>query len=385
MDVGADNFRFTLDDPEKKPKSTRQPKTSELHLDSLDRYHTRDFPAYAGLTLGSNQNNAKISGSIFGTINTDSATNDCQLQTRTNMLYGYFSRVALTQFQINYRVPTVVTGYNDTLNFYIFYTGAPAGGVNLQITIPQGYYTVASMGAVLQALFRASNANLSGLTVTAPQTQATAPPASAIVPVGYTIATNTATTTLAFSIYVDASGALATAGEAVFLNFQRTARMIGANKASYGYASENIQPSFPAIPGVGTGSYPPVAVASFTMGVPNFRPTDYIDIVSKSLTNYKDTKDSNTADAIIQPIGRIWLTEYPLSGQTSAYGWPQDGMWGMSPMTFTKNWINPNWSQWSPNQAINNIDITLLDMWGNPLFWNSTFNTEWSATLTVTE
>jgi hypothetical protein len=60
-------------------------------------------------------------------------------------------------------------------------------------------------------------------------------------------------------------------------------------------------------------------------------------------------------------------------------------MWGMSPMNFTKTWDNPNWSQWSPNAAINTVDITLLDMWGQPLYWSDTYNTEWSATVTVTE
>jgi hypothetical protein len=122
------------------------------------------------------------------------------------------------------------------------------------------------------------------------------------------------------------------------------------------------------------------------MGPPNFRQTDYVDIVSQALTNYKDTKDGNSS--IASPgsvIGRIWLTEYPLSGQAAGLGWPQDGMWGMSPMNFTKTWQSPNWSQWSPNAAINTVDITLLDMWGQPLYWSDTYPTEWSATLTVSE
>ena len=41
MDVGSDNFRFTLDDPEKKARTIKQPMCAELHISSLDRYFTQ--------------------------------------------------------------------------------------------------------------------------------------------------------------------------------------------------------------------------------------------------------------------------------------------------------------------------------------------------------
>jgi hypothetical protein len=58
---------------------------------------------------------------------------------------------------------------------------------------------------------------------------------------------------------------------------------------------------------------------------------------------------------------------------------------GDSPITVTKSWTNPNWSQWSPNQTVNAIDIRLIDMYGDTLAWSSMNQTEWSATLTLTE
>jgi len=375
MDVGADNFRFTLDDPEKRARTIRHPKTAELHLDSLDRYTTGDLLA---LSSGSTaigkypQNVAKLYGSIFGNPSTDNATTNCTIKTRGNMLYGYLSRVALTQFSLSYKVPTVVTGYNDLLSVITVTTGTQTV---TEVTLPQGYYTVATLGVALQTALR-TIAGLGALTVTPPDTQSADVGASVVT--GYAIATGSATT-MAFginepvSVTVDNSQRLG-----------RTYRLIGANKASFGYASETLIPTYP--PGfIGTGAVPTLPTTAFTMGIPNFRPTDYVDIVSNALTNYKDTKDGNSSDAGVRPIGRIWLTEYPLASQTSQYAWPQDGMWGMSPMTFTKTWANPNWSQWSPNQAVFSVDITLLDMWGNPLFWSSTYNTEWSATLSVTE
>ena len=258
----------------------------------------------------------------------------------------------------NWRVPTVVTGYNDLLSVY-------NGTTTTILTIPQGYYNVVNLGTTLQTLLRTVT-GLGSLTVSPPDTQAT--PTGATVDVGYTIVTGGSP--MAFSYAGNSDGQADQIG--------RANRLIGVNRAGAGFT-----------PDILTTSVTTVIVnpqTTFTMGVPNFRYTDYVDIVSQTLTNYKDTKDSNSSIASpASVLGRIWLTEYPLSSQTSGNAWPQDGMWGMGPMTFVKNWEHPNWSQWSPNQAISSVDITLLDMFGFPLPWTSTLNTEWSATLTVTE
>ena len=366
MDVGSDNFRFTLDDPEKPAQTYRAPKTAELHLDSLDRYNANTVPAFLGLP-GTTQNDAKLLGNVWGASST-TATSGCIIQTKRNLLYGYLSRVAITQFQLAYKVPTVVTGVNDILAG--FYTSTGGNGA-FSITIPQGFYSLVTLGTTLQTLLRAANVVFAGLTVVAPSNQ------TGIVPpiqVGYTINTNTSTTTIAFAT---TSG---TAAQGTII--AKALRLIGGNRASQG-----ITPLTAPYPALGAPPFPvPAPLSSFTLGPPNFRQTDYVDIVSQALTNYKDTKDGNSS--ISSPgsvIGRIWLTEYPLSGQASGLGWPQDGMWGMSPMTFTKTWQSPNWSQWSRNQSINTVDITLLDQWGLPLYWSDTFNTEWSATVAVTE
>ena len=366
MDVGQPNFRFTLDDPEKPAQTFRYPKTAELHLDSLDRYNSNTVPAFAGLP-GTTQNDAKLLGSVWGASST-TATNGCIIQTKRNLLYGYLSRVAFTQFQLAYKVPTVVTGVNDTLAGY--YTSASGDG-SFSITIPQGFYSLVTLGTTLQTLLRAANGVFSALTVVPPsnQTGIVSP-----IQVGYTINTTVGTTTIAFAT-TSGTAALGTI-------IGKTLRLIGANRASQG-----ITPVTGSYPALAAPPFPvPAPLSVFTLGPSNFRQTDYVDIISQALTNYKDTKDGNSS--ISSPgsvIGRIWLTEYPLSGQASGLGWPQDGMWGMSPMTFTKTWQSPNWSQWSPNSAINTVDITLLDQWGVPLYWDNTFNTEWSATLTVTE
>jgi hypothetical protein len=121
-----------------------------------------------------------------------------------------------------------------------------------------------------------------------------------------------------------------------------------------------------------------------TGGPPNFLITDYVDIVSSSLTNYKDAKDTNsTLSAPNAVLGRIWLTEQTVDvAGTSGFDATEVGS---APITVVKQWTNPNWCKWSPNQTVDKIDITLLDMFGYPVYWDPSFQTEWSATLTLTE
>ena len=380
MDVGTDDFRFTLDNKEARARTIRAPMTSELHLDSLDRYLPSQFQTalYAPTTLGLNVRNqtvAKIAGPIWQPT-TASSTNNCLIQTKRNLLYGYFSRIAPTQFSINYKVPTVVAGYNDSLYFSTLDGANRATGACI---IPEGYYTVTTLAAQLQVSIRAAtfagtppaNWNTS-FTVTAPQN-----PLSVAVPtlpaqVGFTFTTNTGTFAFGFPGFTNP-----TDQEDTVNRLARTYRLIGANRILFGFTPDSPTTSYQTAA--------PVLIAAGTGGVPNLKPTDYIDIVSKTLSNYKDNKDENSSlNAPGCVLGRVWLTEAQ-SASSIAQGWAQSSFQGETPISFTKSWYNPNWSQWSPNQSVSSVDISLLDQWGNPLYWSPTYQTEWSMTISATE
>jgi len=347
MDVGSDNFRFTLDDPETKAITMRYPKTAELHLDSLDRYTVGDVPLLASNISNADQNSAKLYGPVFAAV-TESATNNCIIQTKRNLIYGYMSRIALTQFNLNYNVPTIVAGYNDA--FGLAY--GPGAGTPVFYAIPSGYYNVVTLAAALQVLIRATAGGvLASATVTPPTSQTTTITTS--VSQGFVISSGSATL---IQLVPGGTGQSVSSAN----NYGRVWRMLGVNNQAQ--------------------------ATTLTLGTPNLRPTDYVDIVSQALTNYKDTKDANSS--VQSPgsvLGRIWLNECNINGQTASNGYPDPNLVGTAPISIVKNWYNPNWSQWSPNQAINTVDISLLDMWGNPLYWTPTNPTEWSATLTVTE
>ena len=374
MDVGTDNFRFNLDQKNGlvAPTQTyRNPRTTELHIDSLDRYLPSMIQTNTYVAAGfPSQTNAKLLGPLVLNSQTNTGT-DCVIQTSRPLVYGYFGRVALTQMFLKFQRPTITALYNNT--FVLGTSNVATGGVVAlrTIVIPEGYYTYGSLpaaggdiSAVIQAQMR-TYAELAAATCTAP-----ARPGD-----GFSFATGNPAV---FMAVVWGAGATGQGAQQLSL---RTGRTLGFNRAMYGYPDANT--------GAQTSTQPTLWTAA-SGSAPNFLPTDYVDIVSSSLTNYKPAKDTNsTLAAPTAVLGRIWLTEgtanTPTNGQVSQ-GTPADTTTiGVSPITVTKTWTHPNWSELSPNQTINSIDIKLLDMWGDVIQWSSANPTEWSATLTLTE
>ena len=361
MDVGSDNFRFTLDDPEKKARTIRQPTCAELHVSSLDRYTSKD---------GQNQFLTQLSADanqLPGDYNY-SAT-DCVIQAPgRSMLYGYFNRLAITELQLFVRLPTLINNVNNYCYLGIYPGGviSPGNLVGQIYTIPPGYYTPTLLAAAIQAAIRAQGSaltNSSVFTVTPPTNTASVPGSGAIT-TGFIFRTNTS--------------------DAIFFAQPQTTVDIDIQKAIYKFCrlvgTNGL--SFRGFP----SGIPTSTVSTFS---PNFLPTDYIDIVSKALTNYKDVKDSNSNEQAPQGvIARIYLTDNLVNAAATVNSFTDPNTIGAAPFTFTKKWLIPNWCQWSPNEAINQLDFKLLDMWGETLYWTnatSCANTEWEMTIVASE
>ena len=185
MDVGSSEFRFTLDNPEKQSKPIRFPISAELHVSSLDRINS-------SLAVP-NQILAQLVADASATGSNNSAT-DCLIQTKKALLYGYFNRIAITEFQLFFKVPTVIAGVNNIFYLQIWPGGYVLGGsTSYQISIPGGYYTPTLLAAALQTAIRAATTNLTNaslFTVTAPTTQSTiAALTTGTIATGFTFAT----------------------------------------------------------------------------------------------------------------------------------------------------------------------------------------------------
>lgn len=365
MDIGTANFSFDLDTKNGLVAPTtayRAPKTTELHLDSLDRYLPGMLGPNALFTAPTvaSQNVTKLAGPLF--LATNLSGTNMSIQANRPLVYGYFGRAALTQFCLKYQQPTIRAGYNDVFSIALSTSPSTPPFASANVTIPEGYYNLTQLAAQLQVQLRAANAALNTSTVLAPRA------AGNDFGDGFLVNTGSA---LVFMSVLLATGL----SETVALQRLRCLRTLGFTRPILGLADLNT-----------AGASAPVAPTFYVQAAgsaPNLLPTDYVDIVSTALTNYKDSKDANSS--IGSPgavVGRIWLTEGAVN-QTSAPADAQDV--GGSPITVTKTWSNPNWSQWSPNQAVNSIDIRLIDMYGDTLPWSSINQTEWSATVTLTE
>jgi hypothetical protein len=256
------------------------------------------------------------------------------LQSRQYVLNGYFHRLALTQIQFFYNLPTIVTGYNDTIAI------GSADGTTLlgYITIPQGWYTCDTLAAAISTLFDAivtggtvtANANTGALTFTAPTDFSILPPDSALVN-GYQ--------------------------EVLGRSYQTTG----------------------IIPGIATGSY------TLSGTIPTMLPTRFIDISSPYLTKHQRVKDSSTliSGQISNILCRVYI--FPPFTRTP---WPPTANSGLdvdTPTCISLDFGSGKQLAWAEDEIISNFSITVTDEYGSLLPWAPEYGCEYSFVLTASE
>ena len=396
MNVGADNFRFTLENQNgrKRPCRTyRKAKTTNLHINSLDRYLPRQLQTLVSTGPGVlgflNYPNSQIVAQTAGPIMLSGSQNsvqNCRIQTSRPLTNGYYSRAAITDMTLNLQHYNILGSYNNSffIEVYSLNPGPPppanVNGTAYLVTIPAGCYNYAAMAnAILLAL---NNLGIGAWAVLPPLFYGTdqtgfvinAPAPVAGIPTYFRLISQPSPGT--YGGVVDTALLQANGRFLRFLGFN--------NSVSFGYgANVTTQPTT-------NGGYNSTVIG----GIPNFCYTDYIDVYSQNLTNYKDAKDTNTAlSSLNANVARIYMTEAPMVGNgfsvspnTGVTPIPPDrSIVGFAPTIITKKWRYPNWSKWSPNATLDALDITLRSQDGNILNWSAEKQTEWSGTITFTE
>jgi len=369
MDVGNSDFRFTKLHgeryEEKDGKPQRDPARAELHIDSLDRYHTNSPVMPAGIP---SQQLAKLIGPTRTAQVTYNASGPGMTvanfvvsgKTPRNLIYGYFERMAMTQMQLFFRCPTIINGndwqFGNGTIYLSYYQASSTTTFTRAFVLPTGNYSPTSLAAYMQGAIRAWPA----LTPTA----FTVLFANGI----FSFATNVAGDTIGVTPYGTASPGPGTNETLNTLSY-RTAKVFGFGSEAYT---------------IGVGG------AGTIFGkTPNMLYTDYVDICSSALTKYKRVKDTNSTDAARQDVVcRIYLTGNNTSTDPATNS-VVSNTGTNAPFTnmpiINVSWISPNYNKWSVEEALSGIDFQLFDMYGNPLFWSSVYNTEFQCTLTVSE
>jgi hypothetical protein len=214
--------------PTQKGATIRYPSTAYLTLDSRDR------------TSGE---------TVF----------DISIQKKTNVMTGFFTRLALTEVQLNWNIPNINSQLsNNTFTVVI-------GTTPTTVTLPNGFYTVQQ---ALDAIVFLLNASLGASTFSIQTTS---------LPFG---SVNIAKATGTFSIT-----STTLSGQLGFL--------LGAT-----------------------------ASATQQAVVPDLRPFDYIDFVSSQLTYCQDVKDGTSAPLDLDAMYRLYFNFDGSYTSYDGYGFP---------------------------------------------------------------
>jgi hypothetical protein len=238
------------------------------------------------------------------------------------LIYGYINRIAVSQIQVQYNIPTICFNRNDRLAIFSLTTGVE------QVQIPFGFYTPDELATAMTALFAAT---------------------PALVPLGLDVQYNLRTG-FTFTSQTNIDFAFPTPELLLGSNIsQNTINTILKTYKVFGMNVDNSE-----IAGLNTD-------VQVSFEYPNFMYTPYIDIYSDVLTNYQVIKDTNTS--VEKPKGLV--ARIYLSGVGSPVIQTETSALGSTPFIMTADLNTPKIIQWSPDVAVPSIDFQLRDCYGD--------------------
>ena len=276
------------------------------------------------------------------------------------LIYGYIRSISVSQVQMQYAIPTVVPSNkifsdtanlswypprrgNDTLCFIL-----PETQTAYTVTIPYGFYLPEELSAITQTAIHLQCPLLQQMTVTYDN--------------GFIFKTNTT------AFYFPNQNELVGQG------FQFNLDQVLVVLKTYRLFGLNILNSYFPYGEVGE-------VNTIFTTTPNFLYTPYIDIVSQNLTKFQKIKDTDTAPNKLNSIvSRVYLSGVGNPQHTSSL----DSL-GCIPFTITADMNTPKIIRWSPDETVYNLDFQMLDFYGDPIYWDANFPTEFQMTLLCAE
>jgi hypothetical protein len=285
--------------------AVRPPAYAQLLVDSLDRYQNSAPPADAS-----------------GVIVYPKSSSNWQLYLGNNVLNGLFTRLAVTQVNFQWNLPTIVNGYNNI--FRVFVLGPP--DVEYDIPLLEGYYTPSSLATQIQTALNAQ-AGAAGTWAC------------------------TFTAGFVFNItLVPAGGVTGFLVNPGVQDGSSITTVVNRTRETLGFSGGQMAQSIPGL--------------SQNGGIPTMLPTRFIDIVSNYLTKYQRAKDNTSLPSgrVTGVIARVYPqapnTTTPLTASSSV---------GSQPFNVLIDYNTPKYIMWSPEEAIASIDFSLVDDLGLPL------------------
>jgi hypothetical protein len=262
----------------------------------------------------SSLNNAIDDATLLELTQNQSPLNNFVIQKRQPFLSGYFTRLAVTEVRFEYNSPNV-NARNNKLRVL------DEAATEHEITIPENFYTPDALAAELDTLLTAA------------------------IP-----------------------------GQTWNVTYQENSFQIDSNKdfLLYPYIYSTIEQTL-------AGLFYMMGFNTYVNGVPDTSQagaifpsmtyTKYIDVCSRSLTQYQRVKDNSTRENQTPAVlCRIYVGGYSAEGvgdggATATSIWP-----GCAPAIIHRIYNVPKYSSWSPGQYIDQIDIQLRDDTGALLY-----------------
>ena len=383
-------------------------------------------PAYAQLSVSSTDRYKNHVGGFSSTTVTSSSS--FILQRQGYLLNGYFTRLALTQIQFQYNLPTIVattSTYTGNDQFPLVYPAGytslsqqivqvlqPGGGSSVTMTMATslgaGAFVVGEdVGVVGNTTTTASFQgqvfswnNVTGILVLNPVTNVSGfSPNPAAQTWSVTSTANNYIVTIPQGFYtpitlapaIQAAVRTATAA-ATFTCTWNTAPNL--NVFTFGDTTpfffgfpQSLSTSYPANAatrfyntiGATPNMFSPAAT-SMTSGIPTMQFTRWIDLCSSGLTKFQRVKDSTTlpVDSYTTTLARLYLA--PPSNPAV-----QEAFYAGTPITWTVDFNTPKYIKWDVKEVLSNFDLQLKDEYGTLLWWSSQYGCEYAFTLLASE
>jgi hypothetical protein len=340
----------------------RQPAVCLMTVDTADRLIYNQGTSTTGLATGG-----------FSEANAGN-TNSVYINKQQTLINGYITRIALTDFNMNWNIPNV-NEYNNSFTVNL-YPGTP--GADLTITVSVGandYYTMTELATAL---------------TTALNTAVAATPLAA----SYTFLVQANKEYRFFTIINTVGTAGSKARFAIVPRFgNRTERL-----------SSQVD-DLCQMMGFGNLRFT-IDAEAFTSSYASMIYTPYIDVVSKQLTKKQNINDNCTSQISGQNLlARIYLNPDGIvpNQSSAASGTTADAqeafILGCRPFTINREFQVPKQIYWDTKEFINVIDLELQDYLGRTLFMDtSAYRTSaqntydcgneannWNLTLQITE
>jgi hypothetical protein len=266
----------------------------------------------------------------------DKTSASWSLSSKKYALLGYFTRLALIQFQFQWNIPTIITGKNDTITL-AFDNGAGSSGF-LEAVIPEGFYTGDELANELETAWKADG--------------------------DYDPAVGLSVNFVKGGFVIDVDPPYECA----------------IDLPEEGPNQNNI---FRCIYTLGLGSSVNVFPISDRLvgGIAPLIYTRYLDLRCDAMTVFQRVKDTSSSQlGEKNVIARIYATPPNVSQNASQPG----GIYG-EPWVMTIDYNTPKYINYDPVQGLANLTFELYDEWNDLMYWSQLYNTEYQMTFIASE